>query len=72
MFHNCESAGVIFKTETTATFQMSCNTQLYFIGVIMSNMNDLRIRTRLSGKGGGGNWGKPRYPHPTLETNKQT
>ena len=23
----CESAGVIFKTETTATFQNTCNTQ---------------------------------------------
>lgn len=35
---------------------------------VLNYNND--IIERSSGKGGGRNWGKPRYPHPTLETNK--
>jgi len=37
---------------------------------VLNYNNDIIERSSGKGGGGGRNWGKPRYPHPTLETNK--
>ena len=44
--------------------------QREFMTLGISANTDTSVRQRVGG--GGVNWGKPQYPHPTLETNKQT